>query len=146
MGTGTVRTSVEQYVRRWRVLVPHRDVWDVATGEGAPLFILIFVVLLGVLLTACAPISRLRPYDPEKDFAYGQIEHREPGDAMVVTRATLEAHGDDRHALVIDETVDGALPICVEQPAARQGGERRQACTTIETVRLLIEAANARIQ
>lgn len=134
MGTRAVRTSEQQHERGRRVLVSRRDVWIIGVSFA-----------IGFWLTACAPLSRLRPFDPEKDFAYGQVEHREPGDAMVVTRATLEGHGDDRHALVIDDTVDDATVVCVVVRARVTTETPREVCAQLARIRqVIVENASAK--
>jgi hypothetical protein len=130
MGAGTVRTTEHDEQRGRRLLVPHSDVW-----------ILIALLCVVVVGASCTAVARLRPYDPEKDFAYGQVEHREPGDAMVVTRATLENHGEDRHALVIDETVDDATIVCVvvrPVPSAAVPEKPREICAQLGRIRQVI--------
>jgi hypothetical protein len=130
MGTRAVRSADVEHERGRRLLVPHRDVW---------------ILIALVLVAGCAPLSRLRPFDPEKDFAYGQVEHREPGDAMVVTRATLEGHGDDRHALVIDDTVDDATIVCVVVRGRTITEKPREVCAQLARIRqVIVENASAK--
>jgi hypothetical protein len=64
---------------------------------------------------------------------------------MVVTRATLEGHGDDRHALVIDDTVNEATIVCVVIAARAITEKPREVCAQLARIRqVIVENASAK--
>lgn len=131
MATRSVQCADEQHSDRWWVLLSRRHLW------------LLIALAQIVGYAACAPLTRLRPYDPDKDFAYGLLEHREPGDALVVTRATIELH-DTQHALVLDPTLDDQMFVCTERRSVPPAQPPViQACTRLARLRQLIEDPNA---